>query len=84
MGFVSGGCGQPKAKTDLLTQDILDELGDRKSRGFYRLVAAKIPERVIRETLSEIKHNKNAKHPPSLFTSEMGKFALHHAKQGIG
>ena len=41
----------------------------------YRLVAAKIPEVVIREALSAIKVD-GAEHPAKLFTFKMQRYAL--------
>jgi hypothetical protein len=49
-----------------------------KSRKFYELVAAKIPEGVIRETLSQIRVD-GARDPAKLFTYRMQRYAL--AKQ---
>ena len=47
--------GEPPEKTEYVAKQILKELGDEKSQKFYHLVAAKIPEGVIRETLSEVR-----------------------------
>jgi hypothetical protein len=51
---------QPSEETRLITDDILAALGlgDQHSQPFYALVAAKIPESVIRQKLSEIKQGK--------------------------
>ncbi len=69
---------QPPEQTAYVAQHILKALGDEKSRKFYELVAAKIPEGVIRETLSQIKVD-GARDPAKLFTYRMQRYAL--AKQ---
>jgi hypothetical protein len=46
---------QPKEKTKYLSDEIEAELGDKHSQAFYYLVAAKVPEGVIRHALAEIK-----------------------------
>ena len=66
---------QPPEKTAYVAQFLLDELGDRQSAKFYRLVAAKIPEAVIREALSAIRVD-GAEHPAKLFTFKMQRYAL--------
>jgi DNA-binding MarR family transcriptional regulator len=66
---------QPPEQTAYVAQHILDALGDEKSRRFYKLVAAKIPEGVIRETLSQIKVD-GAQDPARLFTYRMQRYAL--------
>src|ERR687895_707628 len=66
---------QPQEKTTYIAQYVLDELGDQQSRKFYALVAAKIPETVIREALSAIRVN-GAEHPAKLFTYKMQRYAL--------
>jgi Bacteriophage replication protein O len=66
---------QPKEKTAYVAQFLLDELGDQQSEKFYRLVAAKIPEAVIREALSAIRVD-GAEHPAKLFTYKMQRYAL--------
>ena len=66
---------QPKEKTAYVTQTLLDELGDRKSEKFYALVAAKIPETVIREALSAIRVD-GAENPARLFTYKMQRYAF--------
>ena len=67
--------GQPKEKIEYIKDEILTQLGDRHSEKFYRLVAAKIPENVIRHALSEIKAD-GAKNPASVFTWRMQQWAL--------
>ena len=84
-GVVKGGEGnniqklhdldQPTEKTGYVAQFLLDELGDQKSERFYRLVAAKIPEAVIREALSAIRVD-GAENPAKLFTFKMQRYAL--------
>ena len=66
---------QPQEKTAYITQYVLDELGDTQSRKFYALVAAKIPETVIREALSSIRVD-GAENPAKLFTYKMQRYAL--------
>jgi hypothetical protein len=66
---------QPQEKTAYITQYMLDELGDPQSRKFYALVAAKIPETVIREALSSIRVD-GAENPAKLFTYKMQRYAL--------
>ncbi len=73
---------QPKEKTAYLAQYILDELGDQQSRKFYALVAAKIPEPVIREALSAIRVD-GAENPAKLFTSKMQRYALGRGEQNF-
>ena len=72
---------QPLEQTAYIAEHvILPALGDKKSRRFYELVAAKIPEGVIRETLSQIKAD-GARDPAKLFTYRMQRYAL--AKQKV-
>jgi phage replication O-like protein O len=66
---------QPPEKTAYVAQILLDELGDQQSEKFYRLVAAKIPEAVIREALSAIRVD-GAENPAKLFTYKMQRYAL--------
>ena len=66
---------QPQEKTAYIAQYVLDELGDQQSRKFYALVAAKIPETVIREALSAIRVD-GAENPAKLFTYKMQRYAL--------
>jgi len=67
--------GEPPEKTAYVTKQILKELGDEKSQRFYHLVAAKIPEGVIRETLSEVRAD-GARDPARLFTYKIQRYAL--------
>ena len=68
-------CFTLEEKTAYVAQFLLDELGDQQSEKFYRLVAAKIPEAVIREALSAIRVD-GAEHPAKLFTFKMQRYAL--------
>jgi hypothetical protein len=61
---------QPKEKTKYLSDEIAAELGDKHSQAFYYLVAAKVPESVIRDALAEIKQG-GARSPARVFTSRM-------------
>jgi hypothetical protein len=65
---------QPSEETRLITDDILVALGDQHSQPFYALVAAKIPESIIRQKLSEIKQGKT-RSPAKVFTSAMKAYA---------
>jgi hypothetical protein len=67
--------GEPPEKTEYVAKQILKELGDEKSQRFYHLVAAKIPESVIRETLSEVRVD-GARDPARLFTYKIQRYAL--------
>jgi hypothetical protein len=67
--------GEPPEKTEYVAKQILKELGDEKSQRFYHLVAAKIPEGVIRETLSEVRVD-GARDPARLFTYKIQRYAL--------
>ncbi len=63
-----------QAHSDLIAEDILLALGDRQSMRFYRLVARKVPEPIIRKILSELKQGK-VRDRPKVFTSEMMRYA---------
>jgi Bacteriophage replication protein O len=67
--------GEPPEKTEYVAKQILNELGDEQSQRFYHLVAAKIPEGVIRETLSEVRVD-GARDPARLFTYKIQRYAL--------
>jgi hypothetical protein len=71
-----------QAHIDLIADDILSALGDRQSAGFYRLVARKIPESVIRRGLSELKQGR-VEAKPKVFTSEMMRFAKEHVEADL-
>ena len=75
--------GDPPEKTAYVAKDIiLKALGDEKSSRFYELVAAKIPEQVIREVLSEVRVD-GARSPAKLFTYKIKRYALEARKQGV-
>jgi hypothetical protein len=74
--------GEPPEKTEYVAKQILKELGDEKSQRFYHLVAAKIPEGVIRETLSEVRAD-GARSPAKLFTYKVKQYALAARKRGV-
>ena len=65
---------QSSEEAGLITDDILTTLGDQHSQPFYALVAAKIPEGVIRQKLSEIKQGR-VHSPAKVFTSAMKSYA---------
>jgi hypothetical protein len=67
--------GEPPEKTEYVAKQILKELGDEQSQRFYHLVAAKIPEGVIRETLAEVRVD-GARDPARLFTYKIQRYAL--------
>ncbi len=54
---------------------IIDFLKDKKSESYYKLVVSKVPEQIIREALSEIKHD-GANSPEKVFTSRMEIYGL--------
>lgn len=58
----------------LIADDILSTLGDSRSERFYLLVARKVPEALIRRTLSELKEG-GAESPAKVFTSRMMGYA---------
>src|SRR5215217_104635 len=72
--------GEPPEKTEYVAKQILKELGDEKSQKFYHLVAAKIPEGIIRETLSEVRTD-GARDPARLFTYKIQRYALVRQKR---
>ena len=74
---------QPEEKIAYVADLILKQLGDRQSEKFYRLVAAKVPEDVVRRHLAEIQQDGGAKHPGKVFTSRMKQYALQRAKDDI-
>jgi hypothetical protein len=74
--------GDPPEKTEYVAKQILKELGDEKSQRFYHLVAAKIPEGVIRETLAEVRVD-GARSPARLFTYKIQRYALQARKRGV-
>ncbi len=62
------------AHVRLIAEDILEALGDTKSAAFYRLVARKVPEEVIRTTLSTLK-DSTVRSRAKVFTREMMRYA---------
>jgi hypothetical protein len=78
---------QPPEKTQYVADFILESLGDKQSSRFYKLIAAKISEHVIREILSAINAD-GARDPAKLFTYKIKQYAqryiLHQQKQRIG
>jgi hypothetical protein len=75
--------GGPAEKTAYIAKHvILQALGDEKSSRFYELVAAKIPEQVIREMLSEVQAD-GARSPAKLFTYKIKQYALAARKRGV-
>jgi len=67
---------------DYIADYILQELGDRHSAKFYKLVSRKIPESVIRQTLSEIKTD-GAKYPPKVFVHKVKEYAMLKSRRGL-
>jgi phage replication O-like protein O len=74
--------GEPPEKIEYVAKLILDSLGDERSARFYQLVAAKIPEGAIRETLSEVRAD-GARSPAKLFTYKIKQYALRQQKGGL-
>jgi hypothetical protein len=73
--------GDPPEKAEYIARDIiLKTLGDEKSLKFYELVAAKVPEQVILETLAEVRAD-GARSPARLFTYKIQRYALSKQKQ---
>jgi DNA-binding transcriptional ArsR family regulator len=72
--------GDPLEKTEYIAKDIiLKALGDEKSLKFYELVAAKVPEQVIRETLAAVRAD-GARDPAKLFTYKIKQYALERSR----
>jgi hypothetical protein len=65
---------QDREETQGVAAFILGELGDEHSQAFYYLVAAKVPEHVVRRTLSEIRHD-GAHAPARVFAHRMKQYA---------
>lgn len=65
---------QEREATQAVADIILGTLGDRHSQAFYYLVAAKVPEAVVRRTLSEIRHD-GARSPARVFAHRMKAYA---------
>ena len=75
---------QPGEKTHYVADFLVAQLKDPKSKRFYRLVAAKLPEDVLRRFLSEIEQDGGAKDPAKVFTSKVKLYALQQAKTQVG
>lgn len=73
---------QPKDKTQYVAECIMDELKDTQSERFYNLIAARVPEEVIWQALSEIKVD-GADDPPKLFTHKIKIYAVRKLKQKL-
>ena len=73
---------QPSAKTAYVADYIVNELGDTHSTRFYLLIAARIPEPVIRQALSEIRAD-GADDPPRLFTHKMKLYTMNALKKNM-
>lgn len=76
------GLVQPPDKAAYIAGEILEQLGDRGSEKFYRLVAAKVPEAIIREALAQITSD-GAHSPARAFTYRMNQYAMSRLR-GIG
>jgi hypothetical protein len=74
---------QSKDKAEYLVETLLEQLGDARSTRFYHLLAAKVPEAVIRRALAEVKAD-GARHPARLFTYKMKRYALQRLKSRAG
>ena len=74
--------GDPPEKIEYIARLMLEALGDEQSARFYELVAAKIPEHVIREVLSEVRVD-GARSPAKLFTYKIKRYALEVRKCGV-
>jgi hypothetical protein len=75
--------GDPPEKAEYIARDIiLQALGDEKTLKFYELVAAKVPEQVILETLAEVRAD-GARSPARLFTYKIKRYALEAQKRGV-
>ena len=68
---------QPQEKTQYIAERILEKLGDEQSKKFYLLVAHRIPEIAIKQTIAEILAD-GADNPAKLFTHRMKKYAEGH------
>lgn len=72
----------PQEQKEYLKNEILGFLKDKHSERFYLLVASKIPEGVIRQTLSEIKVD-GADDPAKVFTYRMKRYALQQIRYDL-
>ena len=73
---------QSKDKTEYVAELIMEKLKDSHSKRFYNLIAARIPEDVIRQALAEIKAD-GADNPPKLFTHKMKIYAVQKLKKSL-
>lgn len=73
---------QPKDKSNYIAESIMKQLKDTHSQRFYNLVAARVPEHIIREALAEIKAD-GADEPPKLFTYKMKLYAVKKLKKEL-
>jgi hypothetical protein len=72
--------GDPPEKAEYIARDIiLKALGDEKSLKFYELVAAKVPESVIREVLAEVRAD-GARSPAKLFTYKIKQYVIERSR----
>jgi hypothetical protein len=72
----------PDEQADYIADYILQELGDRHSTKFYKLISRKIPENVIRQALSEIKTD-GANHPAKVFVHKVKEYAMAETRRGL-
>lgn len=73
---------QPPEKRDYIAECIVAELGDQQSMPFYRMVAAKVPEPVIRKALAEVRAD-GARFPERVFTFRMQQYAIAQHKKTL-
>ena len=73
--------GHPEDKVELIVADVLEQLGDRQSEAFYRLVARRVPEHVIYGALSEIRAD-GAREPAKVFTYRMNRYGYDRLNGG--
>ena len=69
----------PDEQADYIADHIVQELGDKHSLKFYKLVSRKVPEGIIRQALSEIKTD-GANDPRRVFTYRMNRYAITQGK----
>lgn len=74
---------QPQERAEYMTNLLTQQLEDTHSIPFYRLVAAKVSERLIRQALAEIKAD-GAREPAKLFTHKMKLYTLQQLKERVG
>ncbi|MBV8362844.1 MAG: hypothetical protein JO189_33660 [Deltaproteobacteria bacterium] len=75
----SSGSAEDEFRIGILVLEMLDVCHDRHSRGFYRLVAQKVPEELIRTALSETKYQDRIgrirKSRGAFFTDQLQRLA---------